>query len=49
MIEREYAAKLQALASRAAEKKNKKITALVFGDEPTKAWTEDTIKQRLVL
>lgn len=46
MIEREYAAKMLALANRAAERKNRKIAALVLGDEPTKSWGDDVLKQR---
>ncbi|KAI9061334.1 hypothetical protein FKP32DRAFT_948969 [Trametes sanguinea] len=42
-LEREYAAKLQLLAKKAAEKKAKKIVALVLGNEPTKAWDESTV------
>ncbi|KAJ2988591.1 hypothetical protein NUW54_g7971 [Trametes sanguinea] len=42
-LEREYAAKLQLLVKKAAEKKAKKIVALVLGNEPTKAWDESTV------
>ncbi|OSD07541.1 hypothetical protein PYCCODRAFT_1430796 [Trametes coccinea BRFM310] len=42
-LEREYAVKLQLLAKKAADKKAKKIVALVLGNEPTKAWDENTI------
>ncbi|KAJ3009402.1 hypothetical protein NUW54_g2793 [Trametes sanguinea] len=42
-LEREYAAKLQLLAKKAAEKKAKKIVALILGNEPTKAWDESTV------
>ncbi|KAJ6525279.1 hypothetical protein DFH09DRAFT_1188777 [Mycena vulgaris] len=42
-LEREYAAKLQVLTKRATEKRAKLVTALVFGDEPTKAWNETTL------
>lgn len=45
-MERGYAAKLQALTKRAVDKKSKRIAKLVLGDEPTKAWTEDTLKLR---
>ncbi|KAI0647754.1 hypothetical protein C8Q79DRAFT_951721 [Trametes meyenii] len=41
-LEREYATKLQLLAKKAAEKKSRKISALVVGAEPTKAWDEST-------
>ncbi|KAI0916825.1 hypothetical protein AcW1_007828 [Taiwanofungus camphoratus] len=44
-LEREYASKLQVLARKAADKKSKKIAALVVGNEPTKAWGEDTIQR----
>ncbi|EIN12379.1 hypothetical protein PUNSTDRAFT_97060 [Punctularia strigosozonata HHB-11173 SS5] len=44
-LEREYAAKLQALSRKAAERKNRKIAALVVGDDPTKAWDSSTIRQ----
>ncbi|KAI0081551.1 hypothetical protein K474DRAFT_1681918 [Panus rudis PR-1116 ss-1] len=43
-LEREYATKLQILGKKAAEKKNRKIAALVVGTEPTKAWTEATLQ-----
>ncbi|KAH9851537.1 hypothetical protein C2E23DRAFT_829605 [Lenzites betulinus] len=42
-LEREYAAKLQLLAKKAAEKKAKKMPAVVVGSEPTKAWDETTL------
>ncbi|KAI0693453.1 hypothetical protein C8T65DRAFT_668088 [Cerioporus squamosus] len=44
-LEREYATKLQLLVKKAAEKKAKKMPALVVGNEPTKAWDEDTIRK----
>ena len=47
-IEREYATKLQALARKASEKKNKKIATLVVGAEPTKAWGEDVLSRRFM-
>ena len=34
------------LANKAAEKKSKKIAALVLGEEPTKAWGENDVKTR---
>lgn len=49
MIEREYSAKMLVLANRAAEKKSRKISTLILGDEPTKAWGEDALKQRHML
>jgi hypothetical protein len=48
-LEREYATKLQVLTKRAAEKRAKLVTALVVGDEPTKAWTEATLGQKYSL
>ncbi|KAI0769881.1 hypothetical protein C8Q74DRAFT_1271721 [Fomes fomentarius] len=44
-LERDYATKLQLLVKKAAEKKAKKMPALVVGNEPTKAWDENTIRQ----
>ncbi|KAL0581179.1 Protein BZZ1 [Marasmius crinis-equi] len=44
-LEREYATKLQALAKKAAERKSKLELRLVLGSEPTKAWTEASLKQ----
>ncbi|KAI1794856.1 hypothetical protein LXA43DRAFT_994584 [Ganoderma leucocontextum] len=44
-LEREYATKLQLLVRKAAEKKAKKMPALVVGNEPTKPWDENTVKQ----
>ena len=34
------------LANKAAEKKSKKIAALVLGEEPTKAWGEEDVRSR---
>ena len=48
-MERDYAAKLQSLVKRAAEKKAKKMPALVVGNEPTRAWDDDTVKRRFAL
>lgn len=48
VLEREYAAKLQALARKAAEKKAKKMASLVLGDEPTKGWDESTLRNSTV-
>ena len=45
-IERDYAAKLMALAQKAVEKKNKKMALAVVGDEPSKQWNDDTLVQR---
>lgn len=48
-LEREYATKLQVLAKKAADKKSKKIGALIVGLDPVKTPDEDsTIKQRHV-
>ncbi|KAI0755276.1 hypothetical protein C8Q80DRAFT_422803 [Daedaleopsis nitida] len=44
-LEREYATKLQLLVKKAGEKKAKKMQALVVGNEPTKVWDENTIRQ----
>ncbi|KIP02892.1 hypothetical protein PHLGIDRAFT_271826 [Phlebiopsis gigantea 11061_1 CR5-6] len=44
-IEREYAAKLQLLGKKAAEKKAKKIVALVVGNDPTKPAQESTLRE----
>ena len=48
-LEREYATKLQLLVKKAAEKKARKMPALVVGSEPTKAWDENTIRQRFAV
>jgi hypothetical protein len=45
-LEREYAGKLQLLAKKAAERKSKRGQAFVLGDEPAKAWGEDTVRRR---
>ena len=45
-IEREYATKLQLLAKKAAEKKARKITALVVGSDPTKPALESAVRDR---
>ncbi|KAJ7095722.1 hypothetical protein B0H15DRAFT_826828 [Mycena belliarum] len=44
-LEREYATKLQVLTKRASEKRAKLVTALVVGDEPTKAFDENILNQ----
>ncbi|KAJ6621842.1 hypothetical protein B0H10DRAFT_2162903 [Mycena sp. CBHHK59/15] len=44
-LEREYATKLQVLTKRATEKRTKVAAAFVVGEEPTKAWSEDTLRQ----
>lgn len=48
-LERDYATKMQLLVKKAAEKKAKKMPALVVGNEPTKAWDENTIRQRFAV
>ena len=48
-LEREYATKLQLLVKKAAEKKARKMPALVVGSEPTKAWDDSVIKRRSVM
>jgi hypothetical protein len=45
-LEREYAGKLLLLANKAGEKKSRKIAALVLGEEPTKAWGEEDVRNR---
>ena len=45
-LEKEYASKLQALTKKATEKKAKRMPAVIFGNEPSKVWTEDTVKMR---
>jgi len=45
-IERDYAAKLLALAQKTIDKKNKKMARAVVGDEPFKQWNEETLLQR---
>jgi hypothetical protein len=37
---------LLALAQKAVDKKNKKMASSVVGDEPSKAWSEETLGQR---
>jgi hypothetical protein len=45
-LERDYAAKLQLLAKKAADKKSKMEASFVVGEDPTKAWNTNTLKQR---
>lgn len=45
-LERDYAAKMLALAQKTVEKKNKKMARAVVGDEPFKQWSEETLLQR---
>ena len=45
-LEREYSGKLLLLANKATEKKSKKIAVLVLGEEPTKAWGEEDVRNR---
>ena len=45
-LEKEYATKLAALSKKAADRKAKRIASLVVGDEPSKAWNDDTIRKR---
>lgn len=47
-LEREYAAKLQVLTRKASDKKSKLEAALVVGEDPTKSWDKNTLRQRLV-
>ncbi|PPQ86318.1 hypothetical protein CVT25_005619 [Psilocybe cyanescens] len=44
-LEREFASKLQALVRKASEKKAKALSVYVFGNEPTKSWDSNTLKQ----
>ncbi|KAF9005437.1 hypothetical protein BDQ17DRAFT_1389780 [Cyathus striatus] len=44
-LEREYAGKLQLLTKKAAEKKAKMEVSYVVGDDPTKSWDTNTLKQ----
>ncbi|KAH9999595.1 hypothetical protein BJV74DRAFT_944693 [Russula compacta] len=44
-LERDYAAKLLALAQKAVDKKNKKMAPAVVGGEPYKPWNEETLLQ----
>jgi formin-binding protein 1 len=45
-VERDYAARLLALAQKAVDKKNKKMALAVVGDDPAKAWNAETLIQR---
>jgi hypothetical protein len=45
-VERDYAARLLALAQKAVDKKNKKMPLAVVGDDPAKAWNAETLIQR---
>lgn len=45
-LEREYAGKLLLLANKAGEKKSRKMAALVLGEEPTKTWGEEDVRNR---
>jgi formin-binding protein 1 len=45
-VERDYAARLLALAQKTIDKKNKKMALGVVGDDPAKAWNEETLVQR---
>lgn len=44
-LERDYAAKLQLLVKKAADKKSKMEASIVVGEDPTKAWNANTLKQ----
>lgn len=46
MIEKEHAAKIQTLYKKAAEKKSRMESAMVVGNEPTKAWNQNTLARR---
>jgi hypothetical protein len=45
-LEKEYASKLQAITKKATEKRVKRMPLVIFGNEPSKVWTEDTVKMR---
>lgn len=45
-IEREYAAKLQALSKKATEKKVKMEARLIIGEEPTRSWDATTLRRK---
>jgi hypothetical protein len=45
-LERDYAARLSALAQKVVDKKNKKMARAVVGDDPFKQWNEETLLQR---
>jgi formin-binding protein 1 len=45
-LEKEYATKLQLLARKAADKKSKMEATIVVGEDPTKSWNPNTLKQR---
>ncbi|KAH8114438.1 hypothetical protein DFH11DRAFT_1688953 [Phellopilus nigrolimitatus] len=44
-LEKEYAGKLSVLAKKAADKKAKRMSSLVVGDDPSTAWGEDTLRR----
>jgi cell shape-determining protein MreC len=46
LLEREYAAKLQALAKRASDKKARRMASVVLGDDPSRSWDESVIRKR---
>ena len=48
VLERDYAARLQLLAKKAADKKSKMEASIVVGEDPTKAWNTNTLKQKWV-
>lgn len=45
-IEREYAAKLQNLSKKAAEKKAKMEARFILGEDPTRSWDVTTLKRK---
>jgi formin-binding protein 1 len=45
-LEREYATKLQALSKKTAEKKSKRASMLVLGDNPSRVWDAQTLHNR---
>lgn len=44
-LDRDYASKLQILARKASEKKARTVSSLVLGNEPTKIWDENALRQ----
>lgn len=46
LLEREYAAKLQLLTKKAADKKSKMEASIVVGTDPTKSWDTNTLRQK---
>ena len=47
-LEKEYSTKMSALAKRAVDRKSKRMSTLVVGDDPSVAWGEDILRMRYV-